>query len=93
MNKELGVTKVKFNQEKTEIHRAEIKSWRKELGEVTKEKIKLEEKLDEAQENLAKPSLVLAGDPKSFLTPASLSSQSKGTDCSICAADILNYTP
>ena len=96
LNKELVSTKVKFQAEKEEIlkqHKAEVKSWRQELGEVTTEKIKLEEEL-ESQENLAKPSSVSDVDPKSTLTTVvSQSSKSQETVCSICAADILDYTP
>ena len=94
LNKELVSTKIKFQAEKEEIlkqHKAEVKSWRQELGEVTTAKIKLEEKL-ESHENSAKLSSVYDVDPKSTLSPVQ-SSKPKETVCSICAADILNYTP
>ena len=46
-HKELNKTKISLKKEQDMIvkqHIAEIKSWRKELGEVNKNKIKLEEK-------------------------------------------------
>ena len=54
LNKKLSETKEKFNKEKNEIlkqHRAEIKQWRKELGDETRNKIKLQEKLEDAERN------------------------------------------
>ena len=55
-NKDLSDARVKFNNEKAEIskeYRAEIKAWRKDLGEETKQKLKLEEKLRELVSNPA----------------------------------------
>ena len=48
INRKLTELKVKFNNEKNEIlrkHKVEVKYWKKELGEETKAKIKLVEKL------------------------------------------------
>ena len=63
LNKELCDLKTKFKKEKIVIleeHRAEIKYGRKELGEETKLKIKLEEQLSKSHEILTKSSSVLA---------------------------------
>ena len=63
LNKEFSAVKVKFNKEKElflKEHKAEVKAWRKELGEETKLKIKLEEELNKSNEILTKPSSVLA---------------------------------
>jgi chromosome segregation ATPase len=54
LNKVLSDLKIKFKKEKNAIlkqNKAEIKYWRKELGEETKVKIKLEEKLNEPNEH------------------------------------------
>ena len=54
LNKKLSATTLKFNKEKIEIskeHKAEVKFWRKELGEETKMKIQLEKKLKTAMES------------------------------------------
>ena len=54
LNKKLSETKDKYNKEKNEIlkeHRAEIKQWKKELGDETRKNIKLQEKLEDAERN------------------------------------------
>ena len=48
LHKNINETKVKSMKEKEQVekeHRAEVKSWRKDLGEEVKEKVKLEETL------------------------------------------------
>jgi predicted RNase H-like nuclease (RuvC/YqgF family) len=57
-NKELSEARVKFKNEKAEIskeYRAEIKAWRKNLGEETRQKHKLDKKLWEIVSTLAHP--------------------------------------
>ena len=99
LNKELNETKVKFGKKKKLIykqHRAEIKSWRKELGEEIKEKIKLEEKLKENVVENDEPNIENVELPDSLLASNSLRlalPTSKETACSICSTTIANYKP
>ena len=49
LNKELSENKIKAEKEKAAIiktYKAEVKSWRKDLGDVTRQKVKLEKKLE-----------------------------------------------
>ena len=101
LNKVLSDLKVKFKKEKYAIlkqSKAEIKYWKKELGEETRMKIKLEEKLNESlQHPLKIPADDILG-LQHMLNPAvplsqSPSSASEETLCSICASPILNYVP
>ena len=49
MNKELSENKIRAEKEKAAIvktYKAEVKSWRKHLGDVTRQKVKLEKKLE-----------------------------------------------
>ena len=59
LNKQLTESKVKAGKEKAAIvkeYKAEIKSWRKDLGEERKQKMKLEKKIEElSREVIAKP--------------------------------------
>ena len=51
LNKELSENKIKAENENTSLitsYKAEIKSWRKDLGDVTKQNVKLEKKLEES---------------------------------------------
>ena len=102
LNKKLSESAAKFHNEKSKIlkeHRFEVKFWRNELGEVTKEKIKLEEKLN-AAENLLRTSpphvdLNPVGKkcppPPKVSQPVSITNDE--TLCSICAVTIANLTP
>ena len=72
LSKDVNETKKKSKKVKTLIykqHRAEIKSWRLELGDETKEKIKLQEKLKKLSGTDASPLL-------SFSQPRNLNSSS-----------------
>ena len=97
LNKELCDLKTKFKKEKIVIlkeHRAEIKYGRKELGEETKLKIKLEEKLNEFDEHSLKHPADISGlqqESNHILFPKSPASEE--TLCSICASEIVNYVP
>ena len=98
LNKVLSDLKVNFKKEKNAIlkqNKAEIKYWRKELGEETKVRIKLEEKLNEHP--LKIPADDILGlqhklNPTVPL-PQSPPSASEETLCSICASPIPNYVP
>ena len=102
LNKKLSESTEKFKKEKSGIfkeHKVEVKFWRNELGEVTREKIKLEEKLN-AAENLLKsslPHLDLNPIGKKSSSPTKVSQTvsitSDETLCSICAVSIVNYVP
>ena len=93
-NKELSQTKQKFKEEKAEVekhHRAKIKAWRKDLGEETRVRLKLEEKVRDTIEesgNIKNPAGVkISADSK-------ISEVNDKTDeilCTICAIPITNY--
>ena len=59
VHKKLKETKINVNKKKAEItkkHRAEVKTWKKELGEANKENIKLKKKVDKLEnKDLPKP--------------------------------------
>ena len=111
LHKELNKTKVKHEKEKKVIlkeHKAEIKSWRIDLGEVNKKKIKLGEKLDKAEKlivresssvlpvPLEESSSPLQADESSSSKTESFQSDSavpEETLCSICAVRIDDYVP
>ena len=63
-------------------HKAEVKGWRKDLGEETKEKMKLEEELFEVKKTLNKSTSVLASPPIADKNPAGIekSTESKNSD-------------
>ena len=92
IKKQLSDAQFKFKKEKEEIlkeHRKEVKGWRKDLGEETKLKIKLQEKLSNTAENSS------SGQSTSLLKPVLQSESqveiSEETLCSICAVPIINY--
>ena len=63
LNKQLGETKAKAGKEKAAIlkeHKAEVKSWRKCLGEERKLKIKLEKELELSKETIT--NIILSDD-------------------------------
>ena len=102
LNKKHSDLMIKFEKEKNTIlkeYKAEIKYWRKELGEKTKEKIKLEEELLEAKKVLNKSSSILASPPTVDENSADIekSKNSEATEnfeetvCTICATPIVNY--
>ena len=95
INKELNEIKIKYSKEKAVLikeHRAEIKVWRKDLGEVTKENIKLKEKLDNKLNDLS-----VTASEVSLPTHENPRNQQQQPEskviCNICANPILNYKP
>ena len=101
LNKNLNDLKVKYNKEKIELskkHKAEVKHWRKELGEETKRKIKLLEQLkDEENNEIVKATTAKNKSKKKALKSASTllnrNSNPSTTVCSICSLDIPEYVP
>ena len=86
LHKELSDTKIKFNKEKAATfkeHKAEVKAWKKDLGEANKEKIKLQKKL-----NQEVPNFVTTTPPVS--APPTFESE---VICSICTDPIIGYRP
>ena len=105
LHKNINETKVKSMKEKDQVekeHRAEVKSWRKDLGEEVKEKVKLEKTLKKLLDKVGdEPPTELIDTPADSITthnphtasPPDSSSLSSSTFCSICAIPILNYVP
>ena len=99
INKEVKDLKLTFNIEKTEMlksHKAEIKCWRKELGEERKAKIKLEGKLNDL-ENIGKSNKATASkkNPTKKASKKKLENvdNNENTICSICSIRIHGYIP
>ena len=105
-NKEINETKVQFGKEKEKAekeHRAEVKSWRKDLGDEVKKNVKLEKTLKKYLEAGKDETLpVLNGSSAVSITPSinpltasnpDNSSSSSSILCSICAIPIVNYVP
>ena len=85
LKKELGESKKKAEKDKAAMikaHRVEVKSWRKDLGEERKQRLKLEKLLEKKLHNS------VGSNPSSILTPRHQSplSHSK-VQCSICGKD------
>ena len=97
LRKELSETKANFNKEKITImknHKTEIKHWRKQLGEQTKAKLKLEN-LETGKESKKKSTMNLAkkesnNNHELFATKSLVEDE---VFCSICACLITNYCP
>ena len=90
LNKELRENKVKAENENTSLitsYKAEIKSWRKDLGDVTKQNVKLEKKLEESLVSDTKYTLQsetkAVPEPSTFLLPRNL--------CNRCAEEIVDH--
>ena len=95
LHKNINETKVKSMKEKDQVekeHRAEVKSWRKDLGEEVKEKVKLEETLKKLLDKVGdEPPSELVDTPADSITthnphtasPPDSSSLSSSTFCSI----------
>jgi len=77
------------------IHKAEVKSWRKNLGDEKRHRVKLERQLEEG--NLEKNKIIEEKANKSFLKlhPVNLEAilHKNSTICSICSASIEKYQP
>ena len=91
LNTKLRETRIRVENDKTvqtKLHKAEIKSWRKVLGEERKRTAKLEQKLEmkskEHDDDLKTKPFILAS------SSASPTSNSR-TFCSICANEMFNY--
>ena len=94
--KELNEAKTKFKKETSDLikeHRKEVKYWKKELGEETKNKIKLEKKIKDTLENTNVPIAPVEPVSSCLSSPTTLSTSSDETFCSICANPIENYIP
>ena len=91
LNKEICRNRSKFEEEKATIaklHKAEIKSWKRDFGEERKEKLKLEAKLKETTEQNRKASSNLSN-----IQIGGQLSQDQGHVCSVCADNIEDYIP
>ena len=94
LNKKLSDSKIKSDQEMAKIiktHKAEVKYWRKKLGEETKIKMKLIEKLEYVEESDTKESIVTTH--KKTMGENLKSSLKENIFCSICSLSIQNYIP
>ena len=94
LKRELHAEKAKFSKEKEKSlkeHRAEVKGWRNDLGEETKEKIKLEKELFKVKEILNKSSSVLVSTPAVDKKPANIkkSADSKNSDATENSKDTI----
>ena len=78
--------------ETRKVLKAEIKSWRKELGEERRAKIKLEEKLEKSKEEKLEASTEthVKDEPISLNSNAS---DQEEISCTICAEPIADYIP
>ena len=98
LNKELKEVKLKLNKEKTEIlksHKAEVKCWRRELGEERKNNIKLSKKLKDMENFIeSKPTTTKKKPTKKNIDSKSDNCKNiEKTFCSICSAEIRCYIP
>ena len=101
LNKNMNDLKVKYIKEKSEIskkHKAEVKNWRKKLGEETKTKIKLKEQLQDKENNkIDKEATTRKKKLKKNQKSASPLIKEKNNPssifCSICSLEIQNYIP
>ena len=97
LNKKISESKTKHNNEKMEVaktHKAEIKYWRKLLGEETKINVKLREKLQDESKTYdqgKKPKRSKAVKAKNVETTEE--NDSDVPFCSICSLNINNYIP
>ena len=97
LNKKLSEEKTKAERENSATKRsfkAEVKSWRKELGEERKAKMKLEENLEIMKNELKLKELCKKGGKKAESKRIILVSDHKTeTLCSLCAISIPDYIP
>ena len=97
INKELHEHKIKYSKEKAVLikeHKTEVKAWRKELGEVTKENIKLKAKLESKLDEQAvvdEASAHIHDNPP--LPPRHEQQVEPEVICSICTDPIIDYKP
>ena len=96
LNKNMNDLKVKYNKEKIETskkHKAEVKNWRKKLGEETKTKIKLREQLQEYNKIDTTRKKKLKKNLKYASPLINENNNQSSIFCSICSLDIPNYIP
>ena len=99
LNKKLCNTKKRFEKEKVDIikwYKAEIKGWKKDLGEERRQKVKLEEKLNDTHTLVEKRSVVEKNPEEVDHYPSSKTDFSEVSDeihCTICASPIMSYVP
>ena len=85
LNKELRENRIKAENEKASLvksYKAEIKSWRKDLGDVTKHNVKLEKKLEDSKYTLQSKTKAVP-EPSTFLLPRN--------SCNYCAEEIVDH--
>ena len=90
LNKQISDLKADFKKEKKDImkeHKAEVKAWRLDLGEETRQNVKLKERLNNAIE---KPISEIKPNPT---VKPPIHTSTAETSCSICASPIANYVP
>ena len=88
VNKELNETKLKAKEEKAAIlkeHKAEVKSWKRELGKANKENINMKKKLDEEVTKIVTTASKLPDSPPKLSETEVI--------CSICADPIVSFKP
>ena len=100
LKKNLKEVKEKFHKERTELiknHKKEVKYWRTQLGEETKMKIKLKEKLegpkDTTKNMLTKTKLKKQSVNKNSENNPAIEENPNNSLCSLCAIEIQNYIP
>ena len=105
LNKIISEMKTKFTKEKETMskeHGSEVKALRKELGEVTKHKIKLEDQVKQCNSNLKavieKAKVCDVDSNQNFINlksseTSSLDTKLETEDCTICAEPIPDYKP
>ena len=88
VHNELSDTKLKFGEQRAAIlkkHKAEVKAWKKDLGEANKERIKLQNKFSKEV-----AILVTTTTTSPVSAPPSFEPE---VVCSICADPIIGYKP
>ena len=96
LNKRISDLTVKFNKEKSEIfkeHKAEVKFWRKELGEETSKITKLEKELKAAERSKLDSSLKETPEQNMEASSNLKFSQDQVNVCTVCANNIKDYIP
>ena len=96
LNKDLKESKAKYSKEKSELirtHKAEVKQWRKELGEETKAKIKIKKKLEDLENSEKCGSTSSKNVNKERSSNQKINDKKENTFCSICSLLIQDYIP
>ena len=96
LNKELRETKKRAENEKSclvKAHKSEVKAWRKDLGEETKQRIKLENKIEMQLNDKVDNTGPVASKPSFASIPVHKTKIASETVCSICGTEIVDYKP